>query len=181
MTNYLAIKFLFRPRNPWRIGSFTIQGVIPRRRQELAAAVGEVVSRELLPQDQIAAALSTPDIRRNMAELAGETVARRVASFPVLRPFPRALRTALAQQVAKTVNREVKSILAAEGPDMFDRVLSSVDLAQLVADELNAMDWDYLETIVYAVAGKELKLIEVMGGVLGSLIGLIQAVVVYFV
>lgn len=181
VTNYLAIKFLFRPRNPWRIGSFTIQGVIPRRRQELAAAVGEVVSRELLPQDQIAAALSTPDIRRNMAELAGETVARRVASFPVLRPFPRALRTALAQQVAKTVNREVKSILAAEGPDMFDRVLSSVDLAQLVADELNAMDWDYLETIVYAVAGKELKLIEVMGGVLGSLIGLIQAVVVYFV
>lgn len=181
VTNYLAIKFLFRPRNPWRIGTFRIQGVIPRRRQELAAAVGEVVAGELLPQDQIAAALSTPDIRRNMAELAGETVARRVASFPVLRPFPRALRTALAQQVAKTVNREVKSILAAEGPDMFDRVLSSVDLAQLVADELNAMDWDYLETIVYAVAGKELKLIEVMGGVLGALIGLIQAVVVYFV
>lgn len=181
VTNYLAIKFLFRPRNPWRIGTFRIQGVIPRRRQELAAAVGEVVAGELLPQDQIAAALSTPDIRRNMAELAGETVARRVASFPVLRPFPRALRTALAQQVAKTVNREVKSILAAEGPDMFDRVLSSVDLAQLVVDELNAMDWDYLETIVYAVAGKELKLIEVMGGVLGALIGLIQAVVVYFV
>jgi uncharacterized membrane protein YheB (UPF0754 family) len=181
VTNYLAIKFLFRPRNPWRIGTFRIQGVIPRRRQELAAAVGEVVSRELLPQDQIAAALSTPDIRRNMAELAGETVARRVASFPVLRPFPRALRTALAQQVAKAVNREVRSLLADEGPEMVNRVLSSVDIAQLVADELNAMDWDYLEAIVYSVAGKELKLIEVMGGVLGALIGLVQAAVVYFV
>lgn len=181
VTNYLAIKFLFRPRNPWRIGTFRIQGVIPRRRHELAVAVGEVVSRELLPQDQIAAALSTPDIRRNMAELAGETVARRVASFPVLRPFPRALRAAVAQQVAKAVNREVRSLLADEGPEMVNRVLSSVDIAQLVADELNAMDWDYLETIVYAVAGKELKLIEVMGGVLGALIGLIQAVVVYFV
>ncbi|HOC06003.1 MAG TPA: DUF445 family protein [Bacillota bacterium] len=181
VTNYLAIKFLFRPRNPWRIGSFTIQGVIPRRRHELAVAVGEVVSRELLPQDQIAAALSTPDIRRNMAELAGETVARRVASFPVLRPFPRALRAAVAQQVAKAVNREVRSLLADEGPEMVNRVLSSVDIAQLVADELNAMDWDYLEAMVYAVAGKELKLIEVMGGVLGALIGLVQAAVVYFV
>ena len=118
--------------------------------------------RELLPQDQIAAALSTPDIRRNMAELAGETVARRVASFPVLRPFPRALRAAVAQQVAKAVNREVRSLLADEGPEMVNRVLSSVDIAQLVADELNAMDWDYLEAIVYSVAGKELKLIEVM-------------------
>ncbi|NLY31647.1 MAG: DUF445 family protein [Firmicutes bacterium] len=181
VTNYLAIKFLFRPRNPWRIGTFRIQGVIPRRRHELAVAVGEVVSRELLPQDQIAAALSTPDIRRNMAELAGETVARRVASFPVLRPFPRALRAAVAQQVAKAVNREVRSLLADEGPEMVNRVLSSVDIAQLVADELNAMDWDYLEAIVYSVAGKELKLIEVMGGVLGALIGLVQAAVVYFV
>lgn len=181
VTNYLAIKFLFRPRNPWRIGTFRIQGVIPRRRQELAAAVGEVVAGELLPQAQVAAALSTPDIRRNMAELAGETVARRVASFPVLRPFPRALRAAVAQQVAKAVNREVRSLLADEGPEMVNRVLSSVDIAQLVADELNAMDWDYLEAIVYSVAGKELKLIEVMGGVLGALIGLVQAAVVYFV
>jgi uncharacterized membrane protein YheB (UPF0754 family) len=181
VTNYLAIKYLFRPRNPWRIGSFQIQGVIPRRRKELAAAVGEVVATELLPQEQIAAAISAPDIRRNVAEMAGETVARRVSSYPVLRPFPRALRTAIAQQVAKTVNREVKSILAAEGPDMVNNVLASVDLAQLVADELNAMDWDYLEAIVYTVAGKELKLIEVMGGVLGALVGLVQALVVYLV
>ncbi|HCX79706.1 MAG TPA: DUF445 domain-containing protein, partial [Firmicutes bacterium] len=49
VTNYLAIKFLFRPRKPWRIGPLVIQGVIPRRRKDLAAAVGQVVATELLP------------------------------------------------------------------------------------------------------------------------------------
>ena len=180
ITNYLAIKFLFRPRKPWRIGPLVIQGVIPRRRKDLAVAVGEVVATDLLPQEQIAAAISAPEIRRNMAEMAGETVAQRIVTYPVLKPFPRALREMIANQVAKTVNREVKSILAAEGQGMVNRVLSTVDLAQLVADELDAMDWDYMETIVYSVAGKELKLIEIMGGVLGALVGLIQAVVVYF-
>lgn len=180
VTNYLAIKFLFRPRKPWRIGPLVIQGVIPRRRQDLAVAVGQVVATDLLPQDQIAAALSAPEIRRNMAEMAGETIAHRVAAFPVLRPFPRALREMIAQQVAKTVNREVKNILAAEGPELVHRVLSTVDLAQLVADELDAMDWDSMEAIVYSVAGKELKLIEVMGGILGALVGLIQAIFVFF-
>lgn len=181
VTNYLAIKFLFRPRKPWRIGPLIIQGVIPRRRKDLAAAVGQMVATELLPQDQIAAAVSAPEIRKNMAEMAGETVAQRVVTYPVLRPFPRALREMIANQVAKTVNREVKSILAEEGPEMANRVLATVDLAQLVATELDAMDWDYMEAIVYSVAGRELKLIEIMGGVLGALVGLIQAVVVRFI
>lgn len=180
ITNYLAIKFLFRPRKPWRIGPLVIQGVIPRRRKDLAVAVGEVVATDLLPQDQIAAAVSDPEIRRNVAEMAGETVAQRVVTYPVLKPFPRALREMIAQQVAKTVNREVASILAKEGPDLVNRVLSTVDIAQLVSDELDAMDWDSMEAIVYSVAGKELKLIEIMGGILGGLVGVIQAVVVFF-
>ena len=35
-----------------------------------------------------------------------------------------------------------------------------------------SMDWEHMEAIVYSVAGRELKLIEVMGGVLGALVGL---------
>lgn len=175
VTNYLAIKFLFRPHRPWRIGPLVIQGVIPRRRKDLAAAVGQVVATELLPRDQVAAALNAPEIRRNIAEAAGETVSRRIADYPILRPFPRTLRELLARQAAGTVSREVSTLLLDQGPDLIGRVLSDVDLAQLVQKELDAMDWDYMEKIVYAVAGKELKLIEVMGGVLGGLVGLVQA------
>ena len=62
---------------------------------------------------------------------------------------------------------------------MADRMLASLDLASLVEAKLEGMDWDYMEAIVYSVSGRELKLIEVMGGVLGAMVGLIQALVVY--
>lgn len=179
ITNYLAIKFLFWPRTRLRLGPLNIQGVIPRRRQELARAVGEVVATELLSRDQIAAALNSPDIRGGMAEMAREAVAGRIITYPLLLTLPRSIREKLADSVGKIVRNEVDSILAGGGPELTGRVLASVDLAGLVEEKLEAMDWEYLETIVYSVAGKELKVIEVMGGVLGALIGLIQAGVVF--
>lgn len=179
VTNYLAIKFLFRPRSPLKVGPLLIQGVIPRRRQELARAVGEVVATELLSREQIASALNSPEIRANVAEMAGEVAGRRVSNYQLLSPLPRGLRERIAASVDNTVAREVSAILSSGGPDMADRMLASLDLASLVEAKLEGMDWDYMEAIVYSVSGRELKLIEVMGGVLGAMVGLIQALVVY--
>ena len=179
VTNYLAIKFLFRPRSPLKVGPLLIQGVIPRRRQELARAVGEVVATELLSREQIASALNSPEIRANVAEMAGEVAGRRVSNYQLLSPLPRGLRERIAASVDNTIAREVSAILSSGGPDMADRMLASLDLASLVEAKLEGMDWDYMEAIVYSVSGRELKLIEVMGGVLGAMVGLIQALVVY--
>lgn len=180
VTNYLAIKYLFRPRKAWRIGPMVFQGVIPRRRRELATAVGQVVASELLPQEQVAAALNAPGLQDSIADMAGKAVARRIEAYPILRPFPRGLRALLSRQAAGTVNKEVARILREEGPQIVEGILAKVDVAGLVAAELDKMDWDYLEKIVYAVSGRELRLIEVMGGVLGALVGLVQAVVLFW-
>lgn len=177
-TNYLAIKFLFWPRRPLKVGPLVFQGVIPRRRRALARAIGDVVATELLSREQIAAALSAPEIRAKAAELAGQAVARRVLMLPVLSPFSRSMREKVGEMVAGAVGREVAKILANGGQDWTGRVLAAVDLAALVTERLEAMEWDALEAMVYSVAGRELKVIEWMGGVLGALVGLGQALVV---
>lgn len=177
-TNYLAIKFLFWPRRPLKVGPLVFQGVIPRRRRALARAIGDVVATELLSREQIAAALSAPEIRAKAAELAGQAVARRVLMLPVLSPFSRSMREKVGEMVAGAVGREVAKILADGGQDWTGRVLAAGDLAALVTERLEAMEWDALEAMVYSVAGRELKVIEWMGGVLGALVGLGQALVV---
>ena len=98
VTNYLAIKFLFRPRNPWRIGTLESRSHSPPATRAGCGGGGSGAG-ELLPQAQIAAA-RTPDIRRNMAELAGDCC-QAGGIISGAQAFPRALRTALAQQVAK--------------------------------------------------------------------------------
>ena len=48
VTNYIAIKLLFRPYNEINILGFKLQGVIPKRRKELAENIGKTINAELI-------------------------------------------------------------------------------------------------------------------------------------
>lgn len=52
---WLAVRMLFRPRNPVKILGLTVfpQGMIPRHRDRLAAAIGKAVGEELVSQETI--------------------------------------------------------------------------------------------------------------------------------
>jgi uncharacterized membrane protein YheB (UPF0754 family) len=52
---WLAVRMLFRPRNPVKIFGLTIfpQGMVPRHRERLASAIGKAVGEELVSQETI--------------------------------------------------------------------------------------------------------------------------------
>lgn len=52
---WLAVRMLFRPRNPVKILGLTVfpQGMIPRHRERLAEAIGKAVGEELVSQETI--------------------------------------------------------------------------------------------------------------------------------
>src|SRR5215203_4831652 len=52
---WLAVRMLFRPRNPVKIFGLTIfpQGMVPRHRDRLATAIGKAVGEELVSQETI--------------------------------------------------------------------------------------------------------------------------------
>ncbi|RIJ89882.1 MAG: hypothetical protein DCC44_11460 [Acidobacteria bacterium] len=52
---WLAVRMLFRPRRPIKILGLTVfpQGMIPRNRDRLAAAIGKAVGEELVTSDTI--------------------------------------------------------------------------------------------------------------------------------
>lgn len=55
-TNYIAVKMLFRPHYPVKIGNFLLPftpGIIPRRKPQLARAVGRAVGDNLLTGEDI--------------------------------------------------------------------------------------------------------------------------------
>ena len=53
-TNWLAIKMIFEPQQPRRVGPFTWQGLFLRRQQEVAAVYAELVNAKLLTAEKIA-------------------------------------------------------------------------------------------------------------------------------
>lgn len=64
---WLAVRMLFRPRNPVKLFGLTIfpQGMIPRHRDRLANAIGRAVGEELVSKDTILEQLTGSDFLRN--------------------------------------------------------------------------------------------------------------------
>ncbi len=70
-TNYLAVKMLFRPYYPKKIGKRRIPftpGIIPKRQPQLAKAIGHAVGEELFTGDDIKTALSSEETKNKVAD-----------------------------------------------------------------------------------------------------------------
>ncbi len=66
VTNYLAVRMLFHPRREWRIAGRRVPftpGLIPKRRSDIAAALGRVVSEYLVTADGLKSMLQQPELR----------------------------------------------------------------------------------------------------------------------
>lgn len=77
ITNWLAVKMLFRPRKALYIGKWHVPftpGVIPRRKAALATALGRMVSEMLVRKEDLKESLCSQSVSR--------TVAKTVLSLP---------------------------------------------------------------------------------------------------
>ena len=71
ITNSIAIKMLFRPLNPVKIGNYTLPftpGVIPKEKARIANKIGQVVSEELLNEEVLKAWLLKEEVYTQIEE-----------------------------------------------------------------------------------------------------------------
>lgn len=71
ITNGLAIKMLFRPLHPVKIGKFTLPftpGLIPREKHRLAGAIGQVVGGTLLDPETFHKALASDTLKQALCD-----------------------------------------------------------------------------------------------------------------
>ena len=77
LTNYVAIRMLFRPLKPWRIFSIRVPmtpGVIPAKRHDLAQNIGRMVGDHLLTSNDVGKALGKESFRAELRNLIGARV-----------------------------------------------------------------------------------------------------------
>ncbi len=78
VTNYIAIRMLFRPLRPWRLLGVRIPltpGIIPSKRGELAQKMGLMVGSHLLTSEDVGRALAKEGFRRELKGAVGEKLA----------------------------------------------------------------------------------------------------------
>lgn len=171
LTNWVAVQMLFRPRQP----VLGFQGLIPRRQPDLAKSVSKVIADELLNSEELLKPLETMDLRNEFDGLVGTALERKAED---LRKMP-LLGSFITEERLANIRALVVEELVAAQPKIVrrlqERLGDSIDIAGLAEAKLASFELDRLERVVWRVASKEFRAIEVWGLVLGVIIGFAQA------
>lgn len=177
LTNWVAIQMLFHPRVPMRVFFWKWQGLIPRRQQQLAAEAAEIIEREILQQHMILHEIRKIELGPYLQDAAHTIVWERIGpqlrAIPLLGGFINDSTLAKFEVIAAASMQEEAGPLMEKVATQFE---ASVNLKQMIEENIAAFDLDRLETIVNHVAKREFRTIERLGAVLGFIIGCIQVV-----
>lgn len=183
ITNWVAIKMLFRPHNEINLGLFKIQGLIPKRRAEIGIGIANVIQNELISIKDVIANIDREEFSKRLNDLIDDVLEKNLKTkvkekFPVMQMF-------FSDKMAKDVSNTIKGIVMENQEKIFEIFSNyaeeNIDFSTIIKDKISNFSLDKLEEIINGLAKKELKHIEVIGAILGAFIGLVQYFITLFV
>lgn len=182
ITIRLAIKLLFRPYSPKKILGFSLQGILPSQKMEIARQAGNYVAKQF--------------------SLAGiEQKINDPKNFEAVKPLIEThiddfLRNKLKEQMPmismfigdKTIN-SLKTIFIQEIETLFPQVMqqfagnlkNEFNPEQMVVSKIASISPQQFETAFYQNMKKEMRVASLFGAAIGLLIGLIQLAIILLI
>lgn len=176
LTNFLAVKMLFHPKAPISIFGFEVQGVFPKRQAQLAAKLGDLVSEELFSVEEVTDRIKEVSTNQETMDLIGRRIEKTireklVKSFPMLSMF---LSDDMVEKVTKLFKDELRDFIRESADGVAKKIEQDLDVREMVREKVEAFSSDKLEALLSSLMKKEFRFIEVIGAVIGFLIGCAQ-------
>ena len=229
VTNFIAIKMLFRPYKSKKLSGLTIipQGVIPKEKKNLAKNVANVVENHLLDIEEIHKLLNSDKFKDEIKNLISQKidtfempnisefiknnpqkVSQNISDFVmdmIKTKFPFAMAILNEEMIQNMVFENIDK-LATKVDNMIDldkvvdkekikqnlqeeailflekesyKIIENLKIGELVENKVNNFDEKRLEDMLFSLMEKHFKFINLAGAILGAIIGLIQAIIIY--
>lgn len=177
-TNWIAVKMLFHPRLPKRILGITFQGIFPKRQKQFAEKLGALVSKELINFDDIESKIKSPATIEKALPMIESHVDHFINTklkeeIPLLSMF---IGGDTLKNIKKGIVNEVEVLLPTLISKMTENMKAELDIEKIVIDKVNNFSSDKLEQILNDIMKREFRFIEILGGILGFLIGIVQII-----
>ncbi|SCT87660.1 membrane associated protein [Staphylococcus xylosus] len=85
------------------------------------------------------------------------------------------------QFLENKVTQKLTNVIIENASKHMSPIMKKVNLRQMVEQQINTFDLAYIEKLIIDIANKELKLIMLLGFLLGGIIGLLQGIIAIFV
>jgi uncharacterized membrane protein YheB (UPF0754 family) len=179
VTNWVAIKMLFHPREPKKIVGITFHGIFPKRQQQFAEKLGKLVSAEFLSFEDIEQKISNPDNLKKVMPM----IETHVDEF--LRNRLKEEMPVISMFIGDKTITNLKTMFMKEIELLFPQVMkqyatnlkTELDLEQIVIKKVAGFSSDKLEEILYQIMSKEFRFVEIIGAVIGFIIGIVQIII----
>lgn len=175
VTNIMAIKLIFRPLKPFNIPmtNIKIQGLIPKRQAELAKSIGQIVESELVSIEEIIAKfLHEQNKSEILVKIRGKIKKVVEQKLPFI--IPSTFKALILNYIDEVIDQEAETIFNELAETIIHKAATEIKIAQIIEEKIINFELDRLEIIIIAIAKKELKHIELLGGLIGFLIGILQ-------
>lgn len=148
VTNWIAVKMLFLPRKELRLFGRRVPftpGIIPKRRDALAASIGKIIETKLLPKEAVRALFLTGDFK-NQAVMAitnaltddGATLGERLTGLPAGAAMREKAEAILAHRLGEALAEyDFQPLIQQQGKEIIKEKLGGL-AAMFVTDELMA-------------------------------------------
>lgn len=179
VTNWVAIKMLFHPRQPKKILGITFHGIFPKRQQQFAEKLGKLVSAEFLSFDDIEQKISSPDNLKKimpMIENHIDDFLRHKLSneMPVISMF---IGDKTISKLKESFMKEIEILFPQVMKQYAGNLKAELDLEQIVITKVSGFSSDKLEEVLQQIMSKEFRFVEIIGAVIGFIIGLVQVII----
>ena len=147
LTNYIAIKMLFHPKNEVKIFFIPVQGVFPKRQKVLARKLGQVVSEELVSAqdvtDHLKEKATSEAVLDHIAMRLEEGISKRLpVAFPILAMLK-------SSDMAEKIKNMLLDQMGGLNEELIDKLSGELeeelDVQRIVEEKISAFSSDKLE------------------------------------
>lgn len=179
----MALKALFHPAEAWKVGGWTIfQGVIPRKKAEIARGLAATICERLLTPETLQSLLTEQlpklaAIKKQVRDGVRDFIDNWEITGGVLEGianlgafmFRDQIANWSAENLAPYIKKKVEAFI--KHPD---RLPSREALEGKLVDAVNLIPNREIEHTLFGFVQKELRFVEGMGALLGGVIGVVQ-------
>ncbi len=173
---------LLHPLKPRRILGVTFQGLIPRRISDLAERIARSISRDFLTVEDIGQMIEKVELKPFLRDYIKTKWDEKLDSILGFIPMIKML---LPQDKLNEIrDRIIDSFTEGEGDittAIARAIEGKIDLEEVICSNILAFDLAQLDQIINEIAEREFRFIEVLGGVIGFVVGVIQVGLVLLV
>jgi uncharacterized membrane protein YheB (UPF0754 family) len=181
-TNYLAIKLIFRPLNPIKIGKISIQGMFIRRQVEVATEYSRIVASKIITIENIFEYIIRGPGSVRLSYIVRTLIEKTINDTAgIVRPLVEiSTGSKLFTHIRNIACFRFMQELPMNIRHVFGYAENALNLEQILREKMISLSTEEFEAFLRPVFKEdEMKLI-VIGAILGGLAGIIQYFIIFY-